>query len=132
MFGLGDAGAHLGYVCENAFTTRALTFWPRDRVRGPHIPLPKVVNMLTGKIADHLGMKDRGRIAVGLRADINVIDYDNLTFDEPYAVADLPAGGKRFLQESHGYLAVLKDGVPITQADRPTGAKPGKLLRAGA
>jgi N-acyl-D-aspartate/D-glutamate deacylase len=130
MFGLADAGAHLGYVCENAFTTRALTFWARDRTRGPLMALPNVVHMLTGKIADHLGLADRGRIAVGLKADINLIDYDNLSFDEPYATSDLPAGGKRFLQDSRGYLAVLKNGVPITQNDRYTGAKPGKLLRA--
>jgi N-acyl-D-aspartate/D-glutamate deacylase len=130
MFGLADAGAHLGYVCENAFTTRALTFWARDRTRGPLMPLPKVVHMLTGKIADHLGLSDRGRIAAGLRADINLIDYDNLRFEEPYAACDLPAGGKRFLQDSRGYLAVLKNGVPITENDRFTGARPGRLLRA--
>jgi N-acyl-D-aspartate/D-glutamate deacylase len=130
MFGLADAGAHLGYVCENAFTTRAMTFWPRDRVRGPRIPLPKVVHMLTGKIADHLGTVDRGRIAVGLTADINVIDYDDLGFEEPYAVSDLPAGGTRFLQDSRGYVAVLKNGIAVTERDRATGARPGSLLRA--
>lgn len=132
VFGLADAGAHLGYVCENAFTTRALTFWPRDRVRGPHIELPKVVHMLTGKIAEHLGMNDRGKIAVGLKADINIIDYDRLSFDQPYAVRDLPAGGRRFLQESHGYLAVIAGGQTIVENDATTGMKPGKLFRARA
>jgi N-acyl-D-aspartate/D-glutamate deacylase len=132
MFGVADAGAHLGYVCENAFTTRALTFWSRDRSRGPKIPVHQIVNMLTGKIADHLRLEDRGRIAVGLKADLNIIDYDNLSFEHPYAVSDLPAGGKRFLQRSDGYLAVIKDGVPIVENDTPTEAKPGKLIRAVA
>jgi N-acyl-D-aspartate/D-glutamate deacylase len=132
LFGLADAGAHLGYVCENGFTTFALKFWARDRVRGPTIPLPTVVSMLTGRIADHFGLKDRGRLKVGLRADINVIDYENLGLDRPRAVFDLPAGGRRFLQHSHGYKAVIAAGQPIIENDTPTGAKPGKVLRAAA
>jgi N-acyl-D-aspartate/D-glutamate deacylase len=132
MFGLADAGAHLGYVCENGFTTNAMRFWAKERVRGPRLPLPQIVNMMTGKVADHFGLKDRGRIEVGKRADINIIDYDNLGLTRPRAASDLPAGGKRFVQRSHGYLAVMVAGVPIIENDNPTGAKPGKVLRAAA
>jgi N-acyl-D-aspartate/D-glutamate deacylase len=132
LFGLADAGAHLGYVCENGYTTFALKFWAQERTLGPTLPLPQVVNMLTGKIADHFGLADRGRIKVGLRADINVIDYDNLHLDRPRAVFDLPAGGRRFVQHSHGYRAVIAAGQPIIENDVPTGAKPGKVLRAAA
>ncbi len=132
LFGLADAGAHLGYVCENGYTTFALKFWARDRVRGPTIPLPRVINMLTGKIADHFGLKDRGRLQVGLRADINVIDYEALGLKRARAVFDLPAGGRRFLQHSRGYRAVIAAGQPIIENDEPTGAKPGKVLRAAA
>ena len=92
MFGLADAGAHLGYVCENGFTTNAMRFWAKERVRGPRLPLPQIVNMMTGKVADHFGLKDRGRIEVGKRADINIIDYDNLGLARPRAASDLPAG----------------------------------------
>jgi N-acyl-D-aspartate/D-glutamate deacylase len=130
FFGVGDAGAHLGYVCDIGYTTMAMRFWAQARTVGPTIPLPQVVHMLTGRVADHLGLKDRGRIAVGLRADLNLIDHDGLTLFRPQHVADLPAGGHRFVQHARGYRAVIVAGVPVIENDVPTGARPGRLLRA--
>jgi N-acyl-D-aspartate/D-glutamate deacylase len=88
--------------------------------------------MLTGKVADHFGFIDRGRVKIGLRADLNVIDYDNMTLYRPRQVKDLPAGGQRFLQDAQGYKAVLVAGTAVLENDTPTGAKPGKVLRAAA
>ena len=130
FFGVGDAGAHLGYVCDIGYTTMAMRFWAQTRTVGPTIPLPQVVHMLTGKVADHLGLADRGRIAPGLRADLNLIDHVNLRLFRPQHAADLPAGGSRFVQKARGYRAVLVAGVPVIEDDVPTGAKPGRLLRA--
>ena len=130
FFGVGDAGAHLGYVCDVGYTTVAMRFWAKDRHVGPTIPLPLVVHMLTGRIADHFGFTDRGRIRVGMRADLNVIDYDRLQVFRPRQVADLPAGGQRFIQHARGYRAVLVAGVAVVEDDVPTGLKPGRLLRA--
>jgi N-acyl-D-aspartate/D-glutamate deacylase len=130
FFGVGDAGAHLGYVCDVGFPTMALRFWAHDRQGGERIPLPEIVHKLTGKIADHFGLSDRGRVRTGMRADLNLIDYDNLRLFRPHHVADLPAGGERFLQHAQGYRAVMVAGVPVLENDQPTGAKPGRLLRA--
>jgi N-acyl-D-aspartate/D-glutamate deacylase len=132
FFGVGDAGAHLGYVCDVGYSTMAMRFWGADRGARGVLPLPKVVNMLTGKVADHFGFADRGRIKVGLRADLNVIDFDQMTLYRPRQVSDLPAGGQRFLQDAQGYRSVLVAGVPVLENDAPTGAKPGKVLRAAA
>ncbi len=130
FFGVGDAGAHLGYMCDVGYPTLALRFWGRDRTVGETIALPQIVHMLTGKVADHFGFADRGRIRTGLRADLNLIDYANLRLFRPRAVADLPAGGRRFLQDAEGYRAVFVAGVPVLENDAPTGAKPGRVLRA--
>lgn len=128
--GLGDGGAHLGMICDSAMTTFHLSFWARDRKRGPTIPLETVVNKLTGKAADLYGLTDRGRIAVGRRADINVIDFDRIGNDMPTMYFDLPAGGGRLLQRGQGYLATMVAGVTTREMDESTGARPGRLIRA--
>ena len=128
--GLSDGGAHLPLVCDGGITTFQLSFWARDRTRGPTLPVEKVVNKLTGDLASLYGLKDRGTITLGKRADINVIDFDTLASDIPRMHFDLPSGGPRLLQASQGYRATLVNGVITRRNDASTGAKPGRLIRA--
>ena len=104
LFGLSDAGAHVGTVCDASATTFLLSHWARDRAQG-RLPLEQAVHLLTARNAGYLGLHDRGRIAVGQRADLNLIDPQRLAVGHPRLVRDLPAGGKRFLQVAEGYLA---------------------------
>jgi N-acyl-D-aspartate/D-glutamate deacylase len=90
-----------------------------------------VVMMMSHDTSRHIGLTDRGTLEVGMRADINVIDLDNLTLRKPRLVADLPAGGKRMLQDANGYRATLVAGEPILVDDQLTGARPGRLVRVG-
>ncbi len=129
--GLGDAGAHMPLVCDGALTTFQLAFWARDRKRGPTLPLEQVVAKLTGQLAELYGLDDRGVIAVGKRADINVIDFDRLKSALPQMLFDLPKGGPRLLQYSSGYRATLVNGVATRRDDKATGATPGRLVRGG-
>ncbi|MEO1267558.1 MAG: amidohydrolase family protein, partial [Myxococcota bacterium] len=129
--GLSDGGAHVGIICDASFPTTMLTHWTRDRARGPRLPLEQVIKMMTHDTAQHIGFHDRGTIAVGKRADLNIIDYDNLTLHRPRLVNDLPAGGKRLLQEASGYLATLVGGQVILEHDALTNARPGRLVRLG-
>jgi len=129
--GLGDGGAHVGTICDASLPTYLLGYWTRDRQRGERISLPRAVQMLTADTADFLSLTDRGRIKVGMKADINVIDYDNLNVLPPYMVSDLPAGGRRLLQKAKGYRATLVSGVPVVENDTITDARPGTLVRAG-
>tara|TARA_R110002073_G_scaffold289878_10_gene454809 strand:+ start:1927 stop:3693 length:1767 start_codon:yes stop_codon:yes gene_type:complete len=129
--GLGDGGAHVGTICDASLPTYLMSYWTRDRERGERIALPRAVQMQTADIADFLGLSDRGRIAVGMKADLNVIDYDNLNVLPPYMVSDLPAGGRRLLQKARGYRATLVSGVPVVENDQVTDARPGTLVRAG-
>ena len=129
--GLGDGGAHLGLVCDASMTTSQLTFWGRDRARGPILPLEKVIANMTGKNANLYGFADRGTIAIGKKADINVIDFDNLRLDMPRVHRDLPNGGMRLLQASRGYLATMVNGSITRRNDTDTGARPGRLIRGG-
>lgn len=130
--GLGDGGAHLQLICDSAMTTFHLSFWSRDRTRGPKLPIELMVNKLTGKPAQLYGMSDRGRIAVGKRADINVIDFANLGNNQPEMFFDLPKGGGRLLQHGRGYLATMVGGVVTRENDAATGARPGRLVRGRA
>ena len=107
-----------------------LAFWARDRKRGPRLPLEQVVAKLTGEPARLYGLKDRGVLEVGKRADLNVIDFDRLTCNLPRMAFDLPLGSARLLQSSRGYLATIVNGVPTRLNDTATGARPGRLLRA--
>ncbi len=130
--GLGDGGAHLQMICDASMTTYHLTHWARDRTRGPTLPLEQMVHKLTGQVTDIYGFKDRGVIEVGRRADLNVIDFERLANGMPHMVFDLPQGSARLLQESHGYLATIVNGVVTRRNDQETGARPGRLMRLAA
>lgn len=129
--GLSDAGAHVMLISDCSASTFHLTHWARDRIKGARVPLETVVHKLTGAAASMYGFKDRGLIRKGMRADINVIDFENLTIQEPFLRADLPTGASRVLQPSTGYLARLVNGVMVRRNDVDTGARPGHLLRSG-
>ena len=127
--GLSDGGAHCGIICDASFPTYLLTHWTRDRARGEKLSIPFVVAAQSRKTALSVGLADRGLIAPGYKADINVIDYDRLHLHPPKVHYDLPVGGRRLLQQVDGYEATIVSGV-VTQRDgAPTGARPGKLVR---
>jgi len=128
--GLSDGGAHVGTVCDASFPTYMLMHWARDRKRG-NFSLEHVVKMLTHDTSRFIGLHDRGTIAVGQRADLNVIDYDNLALLRPRLVADLPAGGKRLLQDARGYRATFVLGQKTLEDGVLTGKRPGRLARIG-
>lgn len=127
--GLSDGGAHVGTICDASFPTFMVTHWARDREQG--LGLEKVVRMMTHDTSRHVGLTDRGTLEVGARADLNVIDLDRLTLRKPRIVADLPAGGKRMLQDANGYVATICAGVVTVDHDQLTGARPGRLVRMG-
>jgi N-acyl-D-aspartate/D-glutamate deacylase len=127
--GLSDAGAHCGSICDGGMPTFMLTHWTRDRTRGELLPLEWVIHRQTQQTAQSFGLLDRGLLKPGYRADINVIDYDNLRLQRPRLVWDLPAGGRRLIQRAEGYRATFKGGVAISENDTPTGALPGRLVR---
>jgi N-acyl-D-aspartate/D-glutamate deacylase len=129
MFGLSDAGAHCNSICDGSFPTTAITHWTRDRSRGERLPLEYVVHQQTQRTARHVGWTDRGVVAPGMLADLNVIDHDHLTLHPPVLVADLPAGGTRLMQAADGYIATIKRGEVIAEAGELTGARPGRLQR---
>ncbi len=128
--GLSDGGAHVGTICDASFPTYLLSYWCRDRDHN-QIDLARGIQMLTGDGADYLGLKDRGRLKVGLRADINVIDHNTLSLGAPRMVQDLPAGGQRLLQPVKGYRATLVAGDQVIADDQVTDARPGRLVRFG-
>jgi N-acyl-D-aspartate/D-glutamate deacylase len=130
LFGLADAGAHVGTVCDASFTTFMLTHWVQQRPEG-RIPLARAVEMMSARNAHYLGLQDRGRIAPGLRADFNLIDPAALRLDVPRLVRDLPAGGKRFLQKAQGYLGTWVAGEAVARNGEITAARPGRLVRMG-
>jgi N-acyl-D-amino-acid deacylase len=131
LLGLGDGGAHCGLICDSSLPTYMLTHWARDRDRGPQLRLEYVVKRLTSETADFFGFNDRGRLAVGKKADVNIIDHNNLRLFHPEMRYDLPAGGKRLVQRAQGYRATFNSGVCIFENDQETGARPGRLVRAG-
>ena len=128
VIGLADGGAHCQLICDASSTTHLLTYWARDR-QGPRLPLEYLVRKQCAETAALYGLHDRGLLAPGKRADINVIDFDNLELGLPYAVNDLPAGGLRFLQPANGYIATLVQGEVTRERDQDTGARPGRLIR---
>ena len=121
VIGLADGGAHCGLICDASSTTHLLTYWSRDR-QGPKLPLEYLVKKQCADTAALYGFSDRGLVAPGKRADLNVIDYDHLTLGLPYATNDLPAGGQRFLQPAAGYWATLVNGVMVREHDAGHGA----------
>jgi N-acyl-D-amino-acid deacylase len=127
--GLGDGGAHCGVICDSPQPTFMLSHWTRDRTRGDLLPLEWVVKKQTHDTAALYGLGDRGTLEPGLLADLNVIDYDHLQLGTPKVVTDLPAGGRRLVQDAVGYLATVKSGVTTFEHGTETGARPGTLVR---
>ena len=127
--GLSDGGAHVGTICDASFPTFLLTHWARDRENG--LPLEKLVKMQAHDTARFVGLTDRGAVQVGQRADLNVIDWDNLRLQHPVMSRDLPAGGQRLMQHALGYVSTMVGGVSIAEHGVLTGARPGRLVRSG-
>ena len=127
--GLADAGAHCGTIADGGMPTFMLQFWARDRIRGEHMPLEWVVHRQTRQTAELYGLRDRGLIAPGLRADLNVIDIDTLGVELPRLVGDLPTGANRYVQRAHGYGATICRGMVTVVDDEFTGEHPGRLVR---
>ncbi|BBZ00956.1 amidohydrolase [Mycolicibacterium chitae] len=128
VLGLGDGGAHYGMICDASFPTYMLTHWVRDRASG-RLSIAEAVRELTSVPARVAGLHDRGRIAKGYKADLNVIDADRLTLHRPVVAHDLPAGGRRLDQTADGYVATIVSGEIIAENGVPTPARPGKLVR---
>ena len=131
LAGLSDAGAHVGTVCDASFSTFMLTHWVRDRAEGK-LALAQSVEMMTQRNARYLGLHDRGTLALGARADLNVIDPVRLGLGTPELVHDLPAGGRRFLQKAQGYIGTWVNGEKVQGEGSITAARPGRLVRMGA
>ncbi len=127
--GLGDGGAHYGIICDASYTTFLLSYWTRDRQRGERMRVPEVVKAMSHDTAAMIGLDDRGVIAPGYNADINVIDYDNLALHAPKVAFDLPAGGRRLTQRAEGFVATIVNGQVVYRNGVPTGALPGELVR---
>lgn len=129
LLGLGDGGAHVGTVCDASMPTFLLTHWARDRAQG--IPLERVVRMQAHDTARFVGLRDRGTLEPGMRADVNVVDLSRLSLLRPTMQRDLPAGGRRLVQRAEGYLATLVAGQVIAEGGALTRARPGRLVRMG-
>ncbi len=129
IYGLADGGAHCGMISDASIPTFLLTHWARDRSRGERIPIEELVENQTSRTAECYGLNDRGVIAPGMKADINIIDFANLRIHAPKIAYDLPAGGKRFLQEITGYHSTICSGEVIYRHGKATGKLPGRLIR---
>jgi N-acyl-D-aspartate/D-glutamate deacylase len=127
--GLGDGGAHVGTICDGSFPTTLLVHWCRDRTRGEKLDLPFVVRQQCRETARTVGLLDRGVLAPGYRADLNVIDFEALRLHPPRIQYDLPAGGRRLLQDVDGYRHTFVAGEEVYADREPTGALPGRLVR---
>ncbi|MGE2689288.1 N-acyl-D-amino-acid deacylase family protein [Mycolicibacterium pulveris] len=128
VLGLGDGGAHYGMICDASFPTYMLAHWARDRASG-RLSVAEAVRELTSAPARVAGLADRGRIAVGYKADLNVIDHDAVRLHRPVVAHDLPAGGRRLDQRADGYVATIVSGEVIAENGVPTAARPGRLIR---
>jgi N-acyl-D-amino-acid deacylase len=128
VLGLGDGGAHYGMICDASYSTYFLAHWARDRKSG-RFSVAEAVRRLTSVPARVAGLSDRGRIAVGYKADLNVIDHAALRIHKPVITYDLPAGGRRLDQTADGYVATIVTGEVIAENGVPTDARPGKLVR---
>jgi N-acyl-D-aspartate/D-glutamate deacylase len=129
VLGLADGGAHVSTICDASMPTWMLTHWVRDRTRGERLPLELVVERQTRSTAALYGLGDRGVLAPGYLADVNVIDLDGLRLLPPEVRHDLPAGGRRIVQQAVGYLATIKSGAVTFRDGTATGEHPGVLLR---
>jgi N-acyl-D-aspartate/D-glutamate deacylase len=129
VLGVADGGAHVGLICDASSPTFLLSHWARDRTRGPKLPLEFLINKQTRRTALAYGLEDRGLLAPGFKADINVIDFEQLRLLKPEVVYDLPAGGKRLMQRAQGYRHTFVAGCETVRDGEHTGELPGKLLR---
>jgi N-acyl-D-aspartate/D-glutamate deacylase len=123
---LADGGAHVGTICDASCTTTMLAHWALQRTRGPRIPLPHVVEMLTGRNAKFIGLADRGVIEPGMKTDLNLVQLDRLALPLPRIVRDLPSGGRRLMQKASGYLATFVSGQAVTEDGEITATHPGR------
>jgi N-acyl-D-aspartate/D-glutamate deacylase len=130
--GLGDGGAHCGIICDASMTTYLLSHWVGRRTRGPGLSLETAVHRLTGDPAGFYGLGDRGVLAPGRRADINLIDLDRLGLHYPERVEDLPGGAGRLIQRSDGYVETMVLGQTVVAEGALTDARPGGLVRGAA
>jgi N-acyl-D-aspartate/D-glutamate deacylase len=128
VLGLGDGGAHYGMICDASYPTFLLAHWARDRAAG-RLSVADAVRMITTVPARVAGLADRGRIALGYKADLNVIDHAALRLHKPVITNDLPAGGRRLDQTADGYIATVVSGEVIAENGEPTTARPGRLVR---
>ena len=128
--GLSDAGAHVTLICDGTMPTTQLTYWTRDREKGEQLPVEFVVHKQSARNACLYGFDDRGTLEIGKKADVNVIDYDNLKVSPPVPHHDLPEGGKRLMQPVQGYVATLCSGAVTRRNDSDTGERPGRLVRS--
>jgi N-acyl-D-aspartate/D-glutamate deacylase len=126
--GLSDGGAHVGAICDASFPTTLLQYWGRDRNRG-RFEIPFIVEQQCARTARFLGLHDRGLVAPGFRADLNVIDFENLRVRRPEVHFDLPAGGRRLMQRADGYMHTIVHGVETYASGEATGELPGRLVR---
>jgi N-acyl-D-amino-acid deacylase len=132
ILGLSDGGAHCSSIVDASVPSWMLIHWARDRSRGPRLPLEMMVKRQTSETADFFGFHDRGRLAVGKKADVNVIDYEALRLHIPEVRYDLPMNGRRLVQRVDGYRNTFVSGVPTFENGVYTGATPGRLVRASA
>jgi len=129
LVALGDGGAHYGMICDSSYPTTLLAYWTRDRTRGPRLPLAAAVRALSHANAMAVGLTDRGLLEAGMKADVNVIEYERLTLRSPRVSWDLPAGGRRLVQAAEGYCATIVSGEITYRDGVATGALPGRLVR---
>jgi N-acyl-D-aspartate/D-glutamate deacylase len=129
VLGLGDGGAHYGVICDASYSTFLLSHWTRDRTRGERMEVPEVIKALTSETASMVGLHDRGLIAPGYKADINIIDHAGLELHSPSIAFDLPAGGRRLTQKADGFVATIVNGEIVYRDGVATGALPGRLVR---
>jgi N-acyl-D-aspartate/D-glutamate deacylase len=127
--GLSDGGAHVGMICDGSFPTTNIVYWTRDRSRGEQLSLERMVQAQCRDTAELVGLNDRGLIAPGYRADLNVIDHAGMKLHAPQVAYDLPAGGRRLIQRADGYIATIVAGEITYRDGQPTGALPGRLVR---
>jgi N-acyl-D-aspartate/D-glutamate deacylase len=127
--GLSDGGAHVGMICDGSFPTTNIVYWTRDRARGERLSLERMIQAQCRDTAELVGLRDRGLLAPGYRADLNVIDHSGMKLHAPQVAYDLPAGGRRLIQRADGYVATIVAGEVTYRDGQPTGALPGRLVR---
>jgi N-acyl-D-aspartate/D-glutamate deacylase len=132
VVGISDGGAHCGAIVDASAPTLMLTHWVRDRTRGPKLGLEYAVKRQTSDLAKFYGLPNRGLIAPGKKADINLIDFTRLKLNQPFMANDLPTGAERLMQTAEGYVATLVSGEIVQREGKETGARPGRLIRSGA